>query len=71
MTGFHAEQDGDGDSKKKIKFCYIGANVSVPKANLDLAEIVPQYEELRDAAIKENIADAVPQPLTHPLTHRL
>jgi hypothetical protein len=60
VTGFHAEKDGAGDAqKKKIKFCYIGANVSVPKANLNLAEIVPQYEELRDSALKANAANAV------------
>lgn len=52
VTGFHAEEDGD--NKKKIKFCYVGANVTVPKADLDLAKIVPQYEEFRDAAAAQN-----------------
>ena len=56
VTGFHAEVGSD--DKKKIKFCYIGANVTVPKADLDLAKIVPQYEEFRDAAVEENKKDS-------------
>ena len=49
-TGFSA----DG---KTIKFMYIGANMSIPRTNLDLAIIVPEYEEWRDSALKENRED--------------
>jgi len=46
-TGFKAEG-------KVMTFAYIGANLTVARANLDMALIVPEYEEWRDSALKEN-----------------
>ena len=49
-TGFEAEG-------KEIKFAYISGNLTVPRNDLDLANIVPEYEEWRESALKENDED--------------
>jgi hypothetical protein len=50
----YAMATGFAGEGKAIKFAYIGANMSVPQANLDLALIVPEYHEWRDSALKQN-----------------
>ena len=55
-TGFRGVERADGS--KAVQFAYISANLTVPRNNLDLKEIIPEYEQVRDAAAAANAADA-------------
>jgi len=56
-SGLYERATGFSAQDKTVTFAYIGANLTLPLNDLDMALIVPEYEELRDSAVKENIAD--------------
>jgi protein dispatched 1 len=56
-SGLYARATGFNAQGKTVTFAYIGANLTMPLNNLDMSFIVPEYQEMRDSAVKENIAN--------------